>query len=171
MSNKTKNAKHAGTKVLITYYSRTGNTREIANQIHKEIGGDIVEFQPVEPYPDDYNAVTKKAKQELNSGYKPALKTRVDDIGSYDVIFVGSPNWWNTIAAPVKTFLSEYDLFGKTIVPFITHEGSGQGRSVTDISTLCPNSTILDGLAVWGGSAKTAQNKVSEWLRELGMEE
>jgi len=171
MSNKTKDSNTGITKVLVIYYSRSGNTREIANQIHKRIGGDIVEIQTVDPYPDEYDAVTKQAKQELNSGYTPALKTKVENIGSYDVIFVGSPNWWSTIAAPVKTFLSEYDLSGKTIVPFITHAGSGLGRSVTDMATLCPNSTILDGLAAWGESAKTAQNKVPEWLRELKMEE
>ena len=155
------------TKVLIIYYSRSGNTREIANQIHERVGGDIIELQTVEPYPDEYDAVTKQAKQELNSDYKPALKTKVENIGSYDIIFVGSPNWWGTIAAPVKTFLSEYDLSGKTIVPFITHGGSGLGRSVTDISKLCPKSSVLDGLAVWGRDAKTAQNEVSEWLRKI----
>ena len=158
-------------KVLIIYYSRSGNTREIANQIHERVGGDIIELQTVEPYPDEYEEVTKQAKQELNSGFKPALKTKVEKIGSYDVIFVGSPNWWGTIAAPVKTFLSEYDLSGKTIVPFITHGGSGLGRSVTDIATLCPNSTILDGLAVWGKNAKTAQNDVSAWVRRLGVKD
>lgn len=157
------------TKILIIYYSRSGNTREIANQIHERVGGDIVEIQTVEPYPDDYNAVTKQARQELDSGYKPPLKTKVETIRSYDVIFVGSPSWWSTIASPVRTFLSEHDLSGKTIVPFITHEGSELGRSVTDIMTICPNSTILDGLAVRGRNAKTAQREVSEWLSRLGM--
>ena len=157
------------TKVLIIYYSRSGNTREIANQIHERVGGEIVEIQTVEPYPDDYNAVTKQARQELDSGYKPPLKTKVENIRSYDVIFVGSPSWWSTIASPVRTFLSEHDLSGKTIVPFITHEGSELGRSVTDIMTICPNSTIPDGLAVRGRNAKTAQREVSEWLSRLGM--
>ena len=154
-------------KALVIYYSRTGNTREIANQIHKMVGGDIVEIQPVKPYPDDYNEVVEQAKQELGSGYKPALIAKVEKIGSYDVIFVGSPNWWSTIAGPVKTFLSEYDLSGKTVVPFITHEGSGLGRIAADISKLCPKSTLLDGLAIWGGEVKTAQNKVSEWIRRI----
>jgi len=156
-----------GRKMLITYYSRTGNTREIANQIHERVGGEIIELQTVEPYPEDYEAVKKQAMQELNSGFKPALKTKVEKIGSYDVIFVGTPIWWGTIAAPVKSFLSEYDLSGKTIVPFITHQGSGLGRSVADISKLCPKSTLLDGVAIWGRDAKTAQNTVSGWLRRI----
>jgi flavodoxin len=122
------------TKVLVIYYSRIGNTREIASQIHKITGGDIVEIMPVDPYPDDYNATTKQAKLELNSGYKPPLKTKVENVESYNVIFVGSPNWWSTIAGPVKTFLSEYDLSGKTIAPFITHEGSSLANSVSHVA-------------------------------------
>ena len=160
-----------GKNILIAHYSRTGNTREIANQIHKRVGGDIIELQTVKPYPEDYEAVKKQAMQELNSGSKPALKTKVDRIGSYDVIFVGTPIWWGTMAAPVKSFLSEYDLAGKTVVPFVTHAGSGLGRSVSDIAALCPHATILDGIAVWGKNANTAQNDVSAWVRRLGVKE
>jgi flavodoxin len=156
-------------KILIAYFSRTGNTREIANQIHKSVGGDIFEIQAAEPYPQDYEAVKKKAMQEQVSGYKPALKTKVKNIKSYDLIFIGYPIWWGTIPAPVRTFLSEYDLSGKTIVPFCTHEGSGLGRSVSDISKLCPKSTLLDGVAIRGRDVKTAQNIVSEWLQKIGI--
>ena len=154
-------------KILVAYFSHSGNTREIANQIHKSVGGDIFEIQSVKPYPDDYDAVVKQARQELDSGYKPALKTKVENIKSYDLVFIGYPNWCSTFPAPVKTFLSEYDFSGKTIVPFCTHEGSGLGRSVTDISKLCPKSTLLDGFAIRGSDVKTAQNKVSEWLRKI----
>jgi flavodoxin len=158
-------------KMLITYYSRTGNTREIANQIHKSLGCEIVDLQPVKSYPEDYEAVKERAMQELNSGFKPALKTKVKEIGSYDVIFVGTPIWWGTMSAPVKSFLSRYDLSGKTIVPFVTHAGSGLGKSVSDIMALCPHSTVLDGLAVWGKDARTAQNDVSAWVRGLRIKE
>jgi flavodoxin len=148
-------------KILVAYYSHTGNTREIANQIHKSVGGDIFEIQTVTTYSDDYEEVKKRARQELGSGYKPALKTKINNIKSYDIVFIGYPIWWGTFAAPVKTFFSEYDFSEKTIVPFCTHGGSGLGRSITDIAALCPHSTILDGLAVWGKDAKTAQNDVS----------
>ena len=131
------------------------------------MGGDIFEIQAVKPYPDDYDAVVKQAKQELDYGYKPALKTKIEDIKSYDLVFIGCPIWWGTIHAPVRTFLSEYDLSEKTIVPFFTHEGSGLGQSVTDISKLCPKSTLLDGGSIWGKDVKTAQNKVSEWLQKI----
>jgi flavodoxin len=154
-------------KILVVYFSHSGNTREIADQIHKIVGGDIFEIKSSVPYPDDYNACVKQARQELDSGYKPELKTKVDNIGSYDVIFIGYPNWWSTIPAPVKTFLSEYDLSGKAIAPFCTHGGGGLGHSVADISKLCPRSTMLDSFAVPGGRVKAAQNEVSEWLRKI----
>jgi flavodoxin len=154
-------------KILVTYFSHSGNTREIASQIHKSVGGDIFEIQAVKPYPHDYDAVVKQAKQELDSGYKTALKTKLENIKSYDLVFIGYPIWRGTFPAPVRTFLSEYDSSGKTIVPFCTHEGSGLGRSATDISKLCPKSTLLDGVAIRGRDVKTAQNKVSEWLRKI----
>jgi flavodoxin len=88
---------------------------------------------------------------------------------SYDVIFLGYPNWYGTMPMPVFTFLEEYNLSGKTIVPFCTHEGSGLGRSVTDIRKMCPQSTVLEGLAIRGSDVKDAQNEVTGWLRDIGM--
>lgn len=158
-----------GRKVLVVYYSRSGNTREVASQIHQALGGDIVEIQTVSPYPADYKETTTQAKQELESGFKPPITTKIADIASYDVVFVGSPNWWGTIATPVMTFLTEHDLSGKTIAPFITHEGSALGRSAADIGKLCPKANILEGLAVRGKSAKSAQDDVAAWLRKLGL--
>jgi flavodoxin len=154
-------------KILVAYFSHSGNTREIANQIHKSTGGDIFEIQTVKPYPDDYDAVVQQAKQELKSGHKPDIKTKIENIKPYDLVFIGYPNWCNTIPAPVMAFLSQYDFSGKTIVPFFTHEGSGLGRSVTDISKLCPKSSLLDGVAIRGSDVKTAQKKLSEWLQKI----
>jgi flavodoxin len=154
------------TKPLVVYFSHSGNTREIAGQIKKLMGGDIFEIQPATPYPRNYDAVVDQARKELDTGYKPALKTKIENIGTYELIFIGYPNWWCTVPAPVKSFLSEYDFSGKTIVPFCTHEGSGLGRSETDILILCPKSDMLDGIALRGSGVKTAQDKVSEWLRK-----
>lgn len=158
-----------GKKILIVYYSRTGNTRAVAQHIQTQIGGDLVELHTVTPYPNAYRATTEQAKKELQTGYKPPLKTRVDNIAAYDVVFVGSPNWWGTIAAPLKTFLSDYDLSGKTVIPFITHEGSALGQSVADVKSLCPKAAVLDGLAVRGSKATSAQDEVVAWLRSPGM--
>ncbi len=158
-----------GKKVLVVYYSRSGNTRDMANQIHALAGGDIVELQTVTPYPFEHRATTEQARRELDSGYKPPLTTKITGLASYDVIFVGSPSWWGTYAAPVKTFLSDSDFSGKTLVPFITHEGSGLGRAPADMAKLCPKSTLLEGLAVRGGSVKTAREDMESWLRKIGM--
>ncbi|MGA2090487.1 MAG: flavodoxin [Endomicrobiales bacterium] len=154
-------------KILVVYFSHSGNTREIANQIHKKTGGDIFEIEPVNPYPRDYDTVVKQARHELDTGYRPALKTKISNINSYDAVFIGYPDWWSTIPAPVRVFLSENNFSGKTLVPFCTHGGSGFGRSITDIAQLCPKSTLLEGIAIRGSDVKTAQNKVSEWLQKI----
>jgi flavodoxin len=133
------------------------------------VGGNMIEIQPVEIYPDDYDTLTKQAKRELQAGYKPPLKPGSEDMSNFDLILVGSPNWWSTVAPPVMTFLSACDLSGKKIAPFITHEGSGMGRSAADIAQLCPGANILDGLAVRGGRVNAVQGELTEWLRKLGM--
>jgi hypothetical protein len=98
------------------------------------------------------------------------LKARGPRLAEYDVIFVGSPNWWNTVAPPVLTFLQGEDLSGKAIFPFMTHEGTGLGRSVRDIAALSPDATVVEGLAIRGGEAGRAGMKIAQWLRKLGME-
>jgi Flavodoxins len=156
-------------KVLIVYYSYSGNTQVIAKQIQKDTGGDLFEIQTVKAYPKEYKAVVDQARKEVDSNYKPALRTKLQDISKYDVIFVGSPCWWSTIAPPVRTFLSGYNLSGKTIVPFMTHEGSGMGRSEADIRKLCPKSTVLNGLPIQGSQVNAAGNEVMKWLKKTGM--
>lgn len=157
-------------KILIVYYSlRNGNTRIVAEQIQKNVGGDLFRIETVDTYPAQYNDVTAQAKKELESGYRPPLKTNVQEIGQYDVIYLGSPNWWNTIAPAVMTFLESYNLEGKTIVPFITHEGSRLGASVDDIKKLAPKATVLKGLPIRGGSVNNAEPDVQKWLKELEM--
>lgn len=157
-------------KILIAYYSlRNGNTRIVTEHIQKKVGGDIFRIETVNAYPSDYDKVTAQAKKELQSGYRPALKNKVPDFDQYDIIYLGSPNWWNTIAPAVMTFLESYKFEGKTIVPFITHEGSRLGASVTDIQKLAPKATVLKGLPVRGGSVNNAMPDVEKWLKELKM--
>lgn len=156
-------------KVLVAYFSHSGNTRELARQIGEATGGELFEIVPAKPYPTAYQAVVDQAKKEVNDGFRPELKTRVEDMSQYDVIFVGSPCWWYTIAPPVATFLASCDLAGKTVVPFMTHEGSRMGRSEEDIRKLCPQSTVPDGLPIRGGAVKSAQESVNKWVRGLGL--
>lgn len=154
-------------KILVVYYSKSGNTKEIANQIHGIVGGDIFEIQPVVDYPQEYSQLTTLAKKEISEGYRPALKNKVENIQDYNIIFVGSPCWWSTIAPPVATFLSDNALSGKTIIPFMTHGGSGLGHSVEDIKKQLPNSTVSDGKAFVGKNARDSQADVTKWLKGM----
>ena len=156
-----------GDKMLVVYYSRTGNTKEIAEQIAARTGADIFEIKTVNAYPDDYRQTTDQAKKEIAEGYRPALKRMPENLEQYKAVFVGSPCWWGTVASPVATFLSEAELSGKTVIPFMTHGGSGLGRSVSDIKSMLPNSTVVEGKAFWGNSVKTANDDVADWLKGL----
>jgi flavodoxin len=154
-----------GKKILVVYYSRTGNTRAMAEVIHATVGGDIVEIKTVNPYPAEYRATTKQAKEELESGYKPPLVTKIDSMASYEMVFVGSPCWWGTISTPVISFLSEYDMSGKTLVPFMTHKGSGLGRTMAHVRSLCPKATVKEGLAIRDGEVDSSHDQIATWLR------
>ena len=154
-------------KVLIAFFSHTGHTRKIAGMVHDDIGGDLFEIQTVIPYSSDYETVKAQAKREQESGFKPALKGKVASFDAYRVIFLGYPVWWGKVPPPIRSFLSEYGLSGKTIIPFCTHGGSHFGQSLSDIRALCPQSTVLDGLAVWGNDADNAHHEVTQWMQTV----
>ena len=170
-------------KSLIAYFSRKGNnyvdgsivnlpignTEVVAKKIQELTGSDMFEIKTVKSYPEDYTETTNVAKEELSNNSRPELTEIVDDMDSYDVIYIGYPNWYGTMPMAVFTFLESYDFSGKTIIPYCTHEGSGLGQSVKDIKKLCPNSRVLDGLAIKGGSVNRNQNDVSAWLHKLGI--
>ncbi|MFH0862881.1 MAG: flavodoxin [Candidatus Altiarchaeota archaeon] len=168
-------------KTLIAYFSRkgnnfagesivdlpVGNTEVVAKMIQEMTDGDVFRIETVTSYPADYTETTKVAQKELRDNVRPMLTGHVKDMDSYEVIFLGYPNWWGTFPRPVASFLMEYDFYGKIIAPFCTHEGSQLGRSVEEIKETCRKSTVLDGLAIRGGNAKNAQKEVSEWLKKL----
>ncbi len=156
-------------KILIAYFSWSGNTREIAGRIRERIGGDLFEIKTVNAYPTEYRACTDVAKKEQNENARPALSTKVENMDDYDVIFIGYPIWWGTAPMALFTFVEQYDFSGKTMIPFCTHGGSGLSRSASDIQTLCPKSTLLEGIAINGSGAKNAQHEVDSWLKSIGM--
>ncbi len=153
--------------ILITFFSRSANTLKIAELIKIEVGGTLHEILPQETYPLDNNAVVEQAKQEIRTGFKPPLKSNFEDIASYNLIFVGSPIWWGTMAPPVATFLSDIDFSGKTILPFCTHGGGGSGQFEEDIARLCSHSHILSGLSIYRRDMEKAQSEVNAWLRRV----
>lgn len=160
-------ARLAGRKILILHHSRTGHTRTIAGQIHDLAGGELVEIEPVEPYPADYDALVAQNAEEQRTGYLPPLRTTIGNIADYDVIFIGSPLWNVRLTPPVRSFLASHDLAGKIIAPFVTYIVSGLGRSRRDIEELCPDAAVLPGLAVLGEEADGAESKVRAWLGAL----
>jgi flavodoxin len=137
--------------------------------IQEITGSDAFCIDTVKSYPRGYTATTNVAKKEQNDNARPELSSHVGNMDSYNLIFLGYPNWWGTIPMPVFTFLEEYDFSGKTIVPFCTHEGSGLGHSEKDIAKLCPKATLLKGLAVQGSRVSAAKKDVTDWLSKIGM--
>ena len=154
-------------KILIAYFSHTGNTENMANLIHASIGGDLFEIVTVDPYPEDYDACVAQARQEKADGYRPALSSEVTDMDSYDFVFFGYPCWFSTMPMACFTFLETYDLSGKTVIPFSSYGGTGWGESLDDIKSLCPNSTILEGLAVKRDGGANLSDKIEKWLKEI----
>ena len=167
-------------KVLIVYLSRTNNTKTIAEIIHKNAGGTLVALELEKPYPENYRATVEQVVKENETGYLPPLKTKIDSIQNYDVVFVGFPTWGMKLPPPMKSFLKQYDLSGKTIVPFNTNDGYGIGSSFDTVKELCPKSKILDGFSIKGGTesdgrirlskeenVKDAETKVKKWLQEI----
>lgn len=154
-------------KILIVFYSHSGNTRKIAETIQENTQGGLFEIEPVPAYPTSYNVVVEQAKKEIQAGYQPKLKGTPEGMKSYNTVFIGSPIWWHTMAPPVATLLAGVDWTGKTVIPFCTHGGGGEGRFETDIAKLCSGAVCKSGLVVSGsGGGKLAQ-QVSGWLRTL----
>ena len=157
-------------KILVVYYSWSGNTETVAKEIQKQVKGDIFKIEPVTPYPADYKVCVEQAKKEIKENYKPAVKGKVENINAYDVIFVGTPNWWSTLAPPVVTFLTSYDFSGKTIVPFVTHGGGGKARCAGDMKKLAPKANFRNELAMKGDNVAKSKPEVEKWIKELGLE-
>ena len=171
----------ANSKSLIAYFSRKGNnivsgsivslpignTEVIAKKIQKLTGSDMFQIKTVKSYPDDYTETTNVAQEEKRKNTRPELTEMVKDMDSYDVIYIGYPNWWGTMPMAVFTFLEAYGLSGKTIVAYCTHEGSGMGSSERDIKKLCPNAKVLSGLAIRGGSVDRADKDIENWLKKI----
>jgi flavodoxin len=168
--------------ILIVYLSRTNNTKAIAEIIQKNVGGKLVALELEKPYPENYKAIVEQVSKENETGYLPPLKTKIYSMEKYDVVFIGFPTWGMQLPPPMKSFLHQYDLSGKTVIPFNTNAGYGVGSSFETVKKLCPNSKILEGFSTKGGierdgvffvmkgeKEKQAQDEVRKWLQKIGM--
>lgn len=151
-------------KVLIAYYSYSGNTKRVAEKIQQLTNGDIFEIVTKKAYPNNYNDVVNLAKDEKQKDIKPEL-TDNGNVKDYDIIFLGTPVWWYTMASPVKTFLSKNDFTGKTIVPFCTHGGGGASSTYIDMQKLAKGAKVTEGYTSYENSAKDSE--IADWINKL----
>lgn len=152
--------------ILVAYFSWGGNTKSIAEKIHTRVGGDIFSIEPAVPYPLDYNETAYGvAKEQHDKNIHPAIKNA--DVASYDIVFVGTPAWWYTMAPPVMTFLEENNFEGKTIVPFITHGGGGKYTIAQDMEKLAKGSKVVLPFVVYGKGDFETDKELEKWLNSL----
>ena len=165
---------------LVIYFSRNGenyfggelkniekgNTEVIAEYIREFDDADLFKVNPKDEYPTDYMKCIDVAKKELQNDARPELKETLKSIDGYDVIYVGFPNWWGTLPMPMFTQLEQLDFSGKTVKPFVTHEGSGFGSSNKDIEKLCSGAQIKKGLSIPGAKVYDVADTVKAWIEE-----
>ena len=169
---------------LVTYFSHAGenynvgvieegNTAKLAKVIAEQTGAELFEIVPVVDYPQSYDECLEVATAEQREGARPEYMGDVENWDQYDTVFIGYPIWWGEIPNIVYTFMENHDFAGKTVIPFNTHEGSGQSHSQRDIENALPDATVLQGLAVRGATAQNdadaTAKAVSDWLSGLGM--
>ena len=154
--------------VVVENGQRQGSTEHIARMIAEQTSGDLHLIETVEEYPTDFNDVVDQNHREIANGTRPALSSHVD-LANYDVIFIGYPVWSSTTPTPVLTFLEEQNLSGKTVVPFCTHDGYGAGSSYSAIRSSSSGATVEQGLAVDSSRVSSAQSTVTDWVSGLNL--
>ena len=153
-----------GKKVLVAYFSHTGNTEKVAQVIQSKTGGDLFKIETATPYSNVYREVTEVAKQEKADNARPALKNTVSDMAQYDVVFVGYPIWWYTAPMAVATFADSYDFTGKTVITFCTSGGSPISDSTPDMKAWFKGANVVEGIRAYANDAASTER----WLERLG---
>lgn len=151
-------------RTLVAYFSRSGNTRVIAGVIHRAQPSELFEIRPALAYPDDYFQTVEQARQERDRGDLPALRDPLPTMAEYDRVFLGFPIWGETMPPPMRSFLSQLDLAGKTLVPFITHGGYGLGNSTTDLAQRASGAVLQAPLVIEADQERRTTTEVLRWL-------
>jgi flavodoxin len=151
-------------KVLVAYFTRTGNTQIVARKIRRAFDADLFEIRTAEPYPEDYEETVSQAQRESDSGFEPALAETIPDLGRYDAIFLGFPIWGMTAPPVIRSFLSSHDLSGTTLIPFITHGGYGLGQSLAVLAERAPGARLLDAFSMQADQEREILSQVTDWL-------
>lgn len=156
-------------KILVAYFSASGTTEKTAETVAKAINGDLFEIEPEVPYTaadlDWTNPKSRSSVEMKDLTYFPKIKKLCDNIGEYDVVFVGFPIWWYIAPTIINTFLTAHDLKGKKVVPFATSGGSGMGRTVSVLKSLNTGADILDGKVLNG----YGEREIKEWVKTLNI--
>jgi flavodoxin len=153
-----------GRRILVVYLTRSGNTRVVAKSISLALGADLFEIRTQERYPDDYFEMVAQAERERQAGFEPPLAELVTNMAEYDTVFLGSPIWGQTAPSVLRSFLSQHDLSGKTLVPVITHGGYGLGSSLEVIRAHAPNANVIDGLTIEADQERRTVETINDWL-------
>ena len=151
-------------RVLVAYFTRTGNTRLIATQIARARGATLFPIVPAVPYPEDYEAQVAQAEDERRRGYEPPLQATVPDLPSHDTVFLGFPIWGMTAPSVIRSFLSRHDMTGKTLVPFITQGGYGLGSSLAVVAKHAPRARLADAFSKECDQERETLREVTQWL-------
>jgi flavodoxin len=156
-----------GSKTLIAYLTRSGNTGVIAETLHRALNADLFEIRPARPYPEDYEQHVAQATRERDSGFEPPLAAKVENIASYDEIFLGFPIWGETAPPPIRSFLTAHDLTGKTLRPFITHGGYGVGDSLSVLRNHAKGARIEAPFVMEADQERRTLNEINGWLGRI----
>lgn len=147
-----------------------GNNEYVAQLIQREAGGDLFAIETEQEYPTTHDPLLEVAYNEKADNTRPALATQIENLDSYDVIFLGYPCWNGDLPMPLYTFLETYDFSGKTIIPFTVHGGSGFSQTIQTIEELQPNATVVtDGLAISRNSVAASESDVVDWVKALSL--
>ncbi len=156
---------------LVVYFSWSGNTESVATEIQSQTGADIFRLVPEEPYTDDYDALLDIAQEEQRNGVRPVISGSIENFDSYEVVYLGFPNWWGDMPMILYSFLDDYDLSGKIIVPFVTSGGSGFSNAISTIESMEPDAEVFSGLSLGSSQAESSGEAVANWLNGLGLTE
>ena len=160
----------SGASIVVRDGEVLGNTQYVAQLIQETVGGDLFRIETVQQYPLDHDPLVDQASDEKAAAARPELSTHIDDLEQYDTILLGYPNWWADLPMPLYTFLEEYDLSGKTIIPFVTHGGSRASRTVDSIAQLQPNATVWDDpLVLSRNDVAGSADQVIDWAEGLNL--
>ena len=156
-------------RLLIVYFSWSGSSKTVAEEVHRIAGGDIVRLETVEPYPESYDATVERSKKERETNARPSLKTALPDLDKYDTIVLAHAIWSGRMPMPVRTFLDAVDLSGKRVAHVTTHGVSGLGRSHDELAELEPEAVLLEPHDVYGWHGVRDLGSVGAWLKRIGL--